>query len=232
MNRSCLHAFSAALSALLLYSGAAAPAHAQKAAVDSAWQTVQSLTRDIVNGARTVKKGEEQVFFQRVERQLQTAIDFEGFARGVMGQYASAAHRDTLSPQQRQRLDRQTRTFAQVFRKQLVKAYGNAFLAVADVIRVETVKPKKTSSGDTEVVVQKLYGLGDNPFTIYYQMKRRDGAWRLHNIAIEKLNLGKLYRTQFQGAVAQHAGNLDQVIANWGNEGKAAKVSAPVSAKK
>jgi len=232
MKHPCLHAFSVALPALLLLSGAPAPVHAQKAAGNSAWQTVQSLTRDIVDGAKTVKKGKEQVFFQRVERQLQTAIDFEGFARGVMGQYASAAHRDSLTVQQRQRLDRQIETFAQVFRKQLVQAYGNAFLAVADVIRVETVKPKKASVADTEVVVQKLYGLGDNPFTIYYQMKRRDGAWRLHNIAIEKLNLGKLYRTQFQGAVTQHAGDLDRVIANWGGKGKTGKVSAPVNAKK
>ncbi len=232
MKRFCLHAFSAALPALLLLSAAAVPAHAQKPAGDSAWQTVQSLTRDIVNGARAVKKGREHVFFQRVERQLQTAIDFESFARGVMGQYASAAHRDSLSPQQRQHLDRQIGTFAQVFRKQLVQAYGNAFLAVADVIRVETVKPKKASSANTEVVVQKLYGLGDNPFTIYYQMKRRDGAWRLHNIAIEKLNLGKLYRTQFQAAVAQHAGDLDRVIADWDTQGETGKVSTPVNAKK
>jgi len=46
---------------------------------------------------------------------------------------------------------------------------------------------------------------------------RRDkkGQWKLRNVTIEAINLGKVYQSQFYSAVKQYNGDIDQVIDNW-----------------
>ena len=50
-----------------------------------------------------------------------------------------------------------------------------------------------------------------------YQMGRnKAGEWKLRNVIIETVNLGEIYRNQFQAAARKHNGDLNVVIDNWG----------------
>ena len=43
----------------------------------------------------------------------------------------------------------------------------------------------------------------------------KDGKWWLRNMIVETINLGVIYRNQFQAAARDADGNLDAVIDNW-----------------
>ena len=43
----------------------------------------------------------------------------------------------------------------------------------------------------------------------------KSGDWQLRNIIIEGVNLGEIYRNQFEASARQNDGDLDAVIASW-----------------
>ena len=46
----------------------------------------------------------------------------------------------------------------------------------------------------------------------------KKAEWRVINVIINGINLGKTFRSQFVQAAQKNQGDLDQVIANWGSE--------------
>ena len=72
--------------------------------------------------------------------------------------------------------------------------------------------------GSTRVasVTQRVFGDDGKIYTVKYQMGQyRDGRWKLRNLIIENINLGEIYRGQFEAAALEAGGDLDTVIANW-----------------
>jgi phospholipid transport system substrate-binding protein len=43
----------------------------------------------------------------------------------------------------------------------------------------------------------------------------KDGSWKLRNLIIENINLGEIYRGQFEAAVEAADGDVDYVISHW-----------------
>jgi len=65
-------------------------------------------------------------------------------------------------------------------------------------------------------VTQAVYGEADRVYTIRYQMGQyRDGSWKLRNLIIETINLGEIYRNQFNALAQSAEGDLDLVIDQW-----------------
>jgi phospholipid transport system substrate-binding protein len=55
-----------------------------------------------------------------------------------------------------------------------------------------------------------------NVYSIRYQMGQyKDGSWKLRNLIIESINLGEIYRGQFEAAVEAADGDVDYVISHW-----------------
>ncbi len=68
-------------------------------------------------------------------------------------------------------------------------------------------------------VKQLVFHEGVEPYVLMYQMGRsQSGQWQLRNIIIEDVNLGEIYRSQFESAAREYDGDLDQVIDNWRTE--------------
>ena len=198
--------------------GAPAPARAQTQAEaqTEARQVVDRLSQKILATASDfVSSGKDpELFFLEVERLLDEVVDFQIFARGVMGAYVAEARMAALPPAERRKREQQITAFAEVFRHGLVQAYGNAFFSLSGKIQAKTVRSKKKSD-TVEDVEQKITGIAERPVTVRYRMMHTGNSWRLHNIAIEKLNLGKLYRSQFHALTEKYEGDLDRVIASW-----------------
>ena len=65
-------------------------------------------------------------------------------------------------------------------------------------------------------VRQHIYGERAKPYEVIYTLRRdAQGDWKLRNVIIEGLNLGRIYQNQFRTAVATYDGDIEKVIDNW-----------------
>ena len=112
----------------------------------------------------------------------------------------------------RDQLDR----FSEVMRVGLVRTYGKGLLAFGSS-RIEVVQPEEDDSAEPRVSVRQLiYSDEPEPYEVLYQMGRnKSDEWKLLNVIIESINLGEIYRNQFEAAARKHEGDLDSVIKNW-----------------
>jgi phospholipid transport system substrate-binding protein len=185
------------------------------------YQIVQQTTEQvlaIIGEGKGYYDKDPARFNKQVEAVMDKVVDFESFARGVMGPYAGAQRYQALTTEQeksefRARIQR----FSETFKQSLIETYAKGLLKFNGQ-KIETLPPRKgddVASGNV-AVLQNIYGSADKPYVVQYTMRRnRDGAWKLQNVIIEGINLGQTYRSQFAAAADQYHGNLDKVIANW-----------------
>lgn len=147
---------------------------------------------------------------------LDDVVDFSGFAKGVMGTYATKSYYQSLSSEGKAQLREHVKSFTEEMRLGLVRTYGKGLLAFGGS-RVEVLPTDaEAEKGDKISVIQLIHGDADEPYQIYYQMRRgREGDWKLRNLIVESINLGQVYRNQFQAAVRDNNGDLKAVIDNW-----------------
>jgi phospholipid transport system substrate-binding protein len=112
----------------------------------------------------------------------------------------------------RSQLDR----FTQVMRSSMVRTYSKGLLAFGGS-RIQVSNPGPEEAQASRVSVEQLiYSDAIEPYVVMYQMGRgRSGDWQLRNMIIEGVNLGEIYRSQFESAARKQDGDLDGVIANW-----------------
>ncbi len=171
----------------------------------------------VVSSAQDYVQEDPDRYYRQVQDILDPLIDYRGFARGVMGAYASSERYRSLDEAGRAQLRDQLDRFTQVIRQGLVRTYSKGLLAYAQA-RIEVPPPAAGENTDAaRVSVQQLvYTDKVEPYVILYQMKRdRTGSWKLRNVIIDSVNLGEIYRSQFEAEARKYEGDLDRVIANW-----------------
>ena len=200
----------------LLVSGAWAQ---QTENVPTAYEVVQDTTVQVmavVVEAKSYVDAEPERYYQAVQAVLDPVIDFRGFARSVMGPYASSERYRSLDEAGRVQLRGQLDRFTEVMRLGLVRTYSKGLLAFGSS-RIEVVQPPADIVESSRVSVRQLvYSDEPEPYVVMYQMGlAKTGDWKLRNVIIESVNLGEIYRNQFQAAARKHDGDLDSVIDNW-----------------
>jgi phospholipid transport system substrate-binding protein len=171
----------------------------------------------VVEAAHEYADEDPERYYEAVHEVLDPVIDFRGFARSVMGRYASRDYYQSLDEAGREELRQQLKSFTSVMRKGLVRTYGKGLLAFSGS-RIEVSKPSANEAGESRVSVRQLiFSDATQPYVVMYQMGRnKAGEWKLRNVIIETVNLGEIYRNQFQAAARKHNGDLNAVIDNWG----------------
>ena len=143
-------------------------------------------------------------YFANVEEVLDTFVDFEAVAEVVMARYASQA------------TDEQKQRFADILSTTLTRFYG-ASLVSYDGEELVFLPPRNTDAdprADT-VVGMELRG-GDSNLRLQYQMFiNENDEWKLKNISLAGINLGRQYFTQFSALMSQHDNDIDLVLDNW-----------------
>jgi len=205
-----------AVSFLLCVSGAWAQ---QSTDVSSAYVFVQHTTEavmEVVAAADEYVDADPERYYQAIHEVLDPVIDFRGFARNVMGPYAHSDRYRSLDVAGRTQLREQLDRFTEVMRLSLVQTYSKGLLAFGGS-RIEVVRPVSDVSGESRVSVRQLiYNENPDPYVMLYQMRRnKAGSWKLRNVIIESVNLGEIYRSQFQAGARKHNGDLDSVIDGW-----------------
>ena len=180
--------------------------------VDDATRRVMA----VVVESRVYFDEDPERYFRQVQEILDPVIDFRGFARSVMGPYASSERYRSLDETGRARLRDQLDRFTEVMRLGLVRTYSKGLLAYGDSrVEVAPVADEEPSAGRA-TVRQLVYDNQPEPYELIYQMGRgKGGDWQLRNIVIEGVNLGEIYRNQFEASARKNDGDLDAVIASW-----------------
>ena len=155
-------------------------------------------------------------FYSEIGAVLDATIDWRGFAKGVMGDYASNARYRSLDDEERTALREQLQSFTDIMKSGLIRTYAKGLLAFSgskfEIVDNEAVDPDARSASITQLV----YGSGDRTYTVRYQMGRsRDGRWRLRNLIVADINLGQIYRNQFAAAAKSADGDVAKVVAEW-----------------
>ena len=181
-------------------------------------QLMKQTTDEVMNvlaEAESYYATEPERYFEEVHRVLDQVVDFQGFTRGVMGEYAASKRYRSLNEEGKMQLREQVDRFSDMIRVGLVRTYGKGLLAFSGS-RIEILPPETTDQSSTATVVQLIHNTGDQPYTIHYKLRKdRNGEWKLRNMIVESVNLGQIYRSQFEAAMRDHQGNIDKVIDSW-----------------
>ncbi|TLX65347.1 toluene tolerance protein [Stutzerimonas nosocomialis] len=175
-------------------------------AAPSAHQVIQQTTDELLADLKKNKeryRSEPGAFYDALNTILGPVVDAEGISRSIM----TVRYSRQASPEQMKR-------FEENFKRSLMQFYGNALLEYNNQqIRVLPASgkqdPERTSVG-MEVV--------DRQGTVYpvqYTMVNLGGEWRVRNVIINGINVGKLFRDQFADTMQRNGGDLDKTIDGW-----------------
>ncbi len=190
--------------ALALATAGFAPSAAQEmTARETAQLGVETLLGQ-VEASRHLFATDSDAYYAGIEEVLDRFVDFEAVARVVMNRYAAAA-----SPEQ-------LRRFGDILRGNLTRFYGAALLSYAGqgLSFPETANPGNDSP-DSTIVTMELAN-GAQTFTIQYQLfLNPESEWKLRNLSLSGINLGRQYFTQFSALMGQHGNDINAVLDNW-----------------
>ena len=178
-------------------------------------ETTQKVMTAVAEAGSYVDTDPER-YYQQVQAILDPVIDFRGFARSVMGPYASSERYRELDETGQTRLREQLDRFTEVMRVGLVRTYSKGLLAYGGS-RIEVqAAAAQDPAGNKASVKQLVYSGQPEPYVLIYQMGRANsGEWQLRNIVIEGVNLGEIYRSQFEASARKNNGDLNAVIDSW-----------------
>ena len=172
-------------------------------AVETAEKGVQTLLEAVTSSKQYFLSDRER-YFQSVETVLNTFVDFEAVATVVMSRYAASA-----TEQQKQR-------FADILKTTLTRFYGATLASYngEQLVFLPAANTPEDPRAD-QVVGMELRG-AENTFRVQYQMfLDSDNQWKLKNLSLGGINLGRQYYTQFAAAMTQYNNDIDLVLDNW-----------------
>ena len=184
---------------------AAEPKSAQQAL--DAHGLVDQVTQDVLgvvaNNKTTIKDNPEK-YYAEVSKVLEPVVAFDYIAKVVMAQYYKSA------------TDKQRDAFATTFTQSMVETFAKGMANYSD-FEITVQPPEGDISDQRKVEVLQEVKTNDGKHIVSYTMaKARTGEWKLINVVLNGINLGKSFRDQFTQAASQQSGDIDKVIATWG----------------
>jgi phospholipid transport system substrate-binding protein len=183
--------------AVLSFSVTAAPA-----AHEVVQATTDTLLADLTANKETYRTN-PGAFYTALDTILGPVVDVDGISRGVM----TVRYSRQATPEQMLR-------FQDNFKRSLMQFYGNALLEYNNQdIRVLPANghqdPQRTA------VNMEIRDGNGTVYPLSYTMVSQDGTWKMRNVIINGINIGKLFRDQFAQAMQNNGNNLDKVIDGW-----------------
>ncbi|MBL4573971.1 MAG: ABC transporter substrate-binding protein [Gammaproteobacteria bacterium] len=159
-----------------------------------------------VQESRALFLTDRDSYFAGIEEVLNTIVDFNAVAEVVMNRYAASAS------------DAQKVRFAEILRQTLTRFYGASLVSYQG--QELAFLPSKNADADADpradtIVRMELRG-GDSNLELQYQMfLNENDEWKLKNLSLVGINLGRQYFTQFSALMGQNDNDIDAVLDNW-----------------
>lgn len=138
-----------------------------------------------------------------VRENIDPYIDAQGFARAVMGRYATQQY---STPAQRAQ-------FTKTFREELITSYGSALAKYTN----QTYKMRKytpPAAGKSPTVTIDFINRADKIPVTFYLVDRND-QWKIRNISVAGVNLAVQFQNQFAASMQRHGNDFDKAVANF-----------------
>lgn len=175
-------------------------------AAPAAHEVVQQTTTELLADLKANKeqyRSDPAAFYAALNRILGPVVDVDGISRGVMTVRFS-----------RQATPEQMTRFQENFKRSLMQFYGNALLEYNNQdIRVLPVSGQQDPQR-TAVNMEIKDGNGAL-YPLSYTMVSQDGTWKMRNVIINGINVGKLFRDQFAQSMQNNGNDLNKVIDTW-----------------
>ena len=146
---------------------------------------------------------DRESYFAAIEADLESFVDFTAVANVVMARYAADA-----TPEQTQR-------FATILKTTLTRFYGASLVSYngEELVFLPNPNPSDDPRADTVVSMELR---GDINLQLRYQMFITDeDTWKLKNLSLAGINLGRQYYSQFSALMTEHDNDIDAVLDNW-----------------
>ncbi len=180
--------------------------------------TTDKLLADLEANKETYK-GNREAFYEALNTILAPVVDADGISKSIM----TVKYSRKATPAQMQR-------FQENFKRSLMQFYGNALLEYNN--QGITVDPAKDESGERTSVGMKVTGNNGAVYPVSYTLEKIGGEWKVRNVIVNGINIGKLFRDQFADAMARNGNDLDKTIDGWAGEVAKAKQAAEQSPEK
>ncbi|PBP97860.1 ABC transporter substrate-binding protein [Pseudomonas congelans] len=194
------------------------PMLANAAATPSAHDLVERTTKELLSDLATNReqyKANPSAFYDALNRIVGPVVDADGISKSIM----TVKYSRKASPEQVKR-------FEENFKRSLMQFYGNALLEFNN--QGITVAPAKDEADDRTSVDMQVKGNNGAVYPVSYTLVKLNGEWKVRNVVINGINIGKLFRDQFADAMQRNGNNLDTTINNWA--GEVAKTKSTVDA--
>ena len=180
---------------------------------------IQGTTTELLGDLKANKeqyKSNPGAFYDALNRILGPVVDADGISRSIM----TVKYSRKASPEQMQR-------FQENFKRSLMQFYGNALLEYNNQGII--VDPAKADDGKRASVGMKVTGNNGAVYPVQYTLENLGGEWKVRNVIVNGINVGKLFRDQFADAMQRNGNNLDKTIDGWAGEVAKAKQAAETS---
>ena len=175
-------------------------------------QTVDQLLGDL-KANKAAYQADPKIFYAALDRTLGPVVDADGISRSIMTvKYSRGA-----TPEQMQR-------FEDNFKLSLMQFYGNALLEYDN--QEIRVLPAKIEDAERASVGMEFKDSKGTIYPVSYTMVNLGGQWKLRNLIINGINIGKLFRDQFADTMQKNGNNLDKAIDGWADIVAKAKSTA------
>ncbi len=184
-------------------------------AVPSAQQVVQHTIDQLLSDLKANKaayQADPKTFYAALDRTLGPVVDADGISRSIM----TVKYSRRATPEQMQR-------FEDNFKLSLMQFYGNALLEYDN--QEILVLPARIDGAERASVGMEFKDSKGTIYPVAYTMVKVDGQWKLRNLVVNGINIGKLFRDQFTEAMRRNGQNLDKTIDGWADVVSKAKVS-------
>ncbi|KTC35603.1 MAG: MlaC/ttg2D family ABC transporter substrate-binding protein [Pseudomonas sp.] len=202
------------LAALPLLANAANPTSAH----DLVQDTTNRLLADLAANKEKYKQSPSE-FYNALNGIVGPAVDADGISRSIM----TVKYSRKATPQQMAR-------FQENFKRSLIQFYGNALLEYNN--QGITISPPKDESGTRTSVDMQVKGNNGAIYPVSYTLEKISDEWKIRNVIINGINIGKLFRDQFADAMQRNGNNLDKTIDGWAGEVAKAKETTDSAAPK
>ena len=175
----------------------------QYTAVETAETGVMNLLRT-VQESRGLFLTDRDSYFGAIEEVLNSIVDFNAVAMVVMNRYAESAS------------DAQKDRFADILRTTLTRFYGASLVSYEGQELAFLPSDNADADPRADTIVRMELRGGDANLELQYQMFLNENEeWKLKNLSLVGINLGRQYFTQFSALMSQNDDNIDAVLDNW-----------------
>jgi phospholipid transport system substrate-binding protein len=192
------------------------------AAGPSAHDLVDRTTKELLGDLAVNKeqyKTNPSAFYDALNRIVGPIVDAEGISKSIM----TVKYSRKATPEQMLR-------FQDNFKRSLMQFYGNALLEYNN--QGITVAAAKSEDDTRTSVDMQVKGNNGALYPVTYTLEKISGEWKVRNVIINGINIGKLFRDQFADAMQQNGNDLDKTINGWAGEVAKAKGAVDQAAEK